>query len=116
MSGPSPKTTQGRTQTKDTPNPRAEIKIPDPAGNRTRAAVLEGRVSTDHARATDRRDFQYFKFILLVIITLLYYLIIRYRPFTSGQQFKNINNACHMENNVTFGYSKHKKHIKTEFY
>ena len=26
-----------------TPNPRTEIKIPDPAGNRTRAAGLEGR-------------------------------------------------------------------------
>ena len=29
------------------------IKIPDPAGNRIRAAGLEGRVSTDHATATD---------------------------------------------------------------
>ena len=37
-----------------TPNPRTEIKIPDPAGNRTRAAAgLEGRDSTDHATATD---------------------------------------------------------------
>ena len=35
-----------------TPNPRTEIKIPDPAG-RTRAAELEGRDSTDHATATD---------------------------------------------------------------
>ena len=35
------------------PNPRTEIKIPDPAGNRTRAAGLEGRDSTDHATATD---------------------------------------------------------------
>ena len=26
-----------------TPNPRTEIEIPDPAGNRTRAAGLEGR-------------------------------------------------------------------------
>ena len=26
-----------------TSNPRTEIKIPDPAGNRTRAARLEGR-------------------------------------------------------------------------
>ena len=34
-------------------NPRTEIKIPDPAGNRTRAAGLEGRDSTDHAMATD---------------------------------------------------------------
>ena len=30
-------------QNTDTPNPRAEIKVPDPAGNRTRAAGLEGR-------------------------------------------------------------------------
>ena len=36
---------------KDIPNPRTEIKIPDPAGNRTRAAVLKGRDSTDHATA-----------------------------------------------------------------
>ena len=35
-------------------NPRIEIKIPDPAGNRTRAAGLEGRDSTDHATATHR--------------------------------------------------------------
>ena len=38
-----------------TPNPRTEIKIPDPAGNRTRAAGLEDRDSTDHVTAT-RRD------------------------------------------------------------
>ena len=36
-----------------TPNPRTEIKIPDPAGNRIRAAGLEGRDFTDHATATD---------------------------------------------------------------
>ena len=36
-----------------TPNPKTEIKIPDPAGNRIRAAELEGRDSTDHATATD---------------------------------------------------------------
>ena len=36
-----------------TPNPRTEIKIPEPAGNRTQAAELEGRDSTDHATATD---------------------------------------------------------------
>ena len=35
------------------PNRRTEIKIPDPAGNRTRAIGLEGRDSTDHATATD---------------------------------------------------------------
>ena len=33
MSGPPPKSKQDRTQTKDTPNPRTEIKIPNPAGN-----------------------------------------------------------------------------------
>ena len=38
-----------------TPNPRTEIKIPDAAGNRTRAAGLVGRDSTDHATATDKR-------------------------------------------------------------
>ena len=36
-----------------TPNPRTEIKIPDPTGNRTRVDGLEGRDSTDHAMATD---------------------------------------------------------------
>ena len=36
-----------------TPNPMTGIKIPDPAGNRTRAAGLEGRDFTDHATATD---------------------------------------------------------------
>ena len=36
-----------------TPNPWIRIKIPDPAGNRTRAVGLEGRDSTDHAMATD---------------------------------------------------------------
>ena len=30
-----------------------QIKIPDPAGNQTWAAGLEGRDSTDHAMATD---------------------------------------------------------------
>ena len=40
-----------------TPYPRTEIKIPDPAGNRTRATGLEGRDSTDHARATDINNF-----------------------------------------------------------
>ena len=41
------------TDKEHTPNPRIEIKIPDPAGNRTRAATLEGRDSTDHATVTD---------------------------------------------------------------
>ena len=36
-----------------TPNPRIGIKIPDPAGTRTRAAGLEGRDATDHVTATD---------------------------------------------------------------
>ena len=36
-----------------TPNPRTEIKIPDPVGNRTRAAGLEGRGSTNDATAMD---------------------------------------------------------------
>ena len=45
---------QHRTEHKGhTPNSRTEIKIPDPAGNRIRAARLEGRDSTDHPTATD---------------------------------------------------------------
>ena len=39
-----------------TPNPRTECEIPDSAGNRTQAAGLEGRDSTDHATATDYRQ------------------------------------------------------------
>ena len=35
------------------PIPMIKIKIPDPAGNRTRTAGLEGRDSTGHAMATD---------------------------------------------------------------
>ena len=35
-----------------TPSPRIEIKIHDPAGNRTRDAGLEGGGSTDHAAGT----------------------------------------------------------------
>ena len=51
MSGPPPKTTdKGHT-----PNPRTEIKIPDPAGNVTRAAGLEGRDSTNNAKETDEQ-------------------------------------------------------------
>ena len=54
MSGPPPNTTQDRTQTKDThPIPGQKLKFLSPAGNRTRAAVLEGRDSTDHATARD---------------------------------------------------------------
>ena len=45
---------QHRTKHKGhTPSPRIEIKIHNPAGNRTRATGLEGRGSTDHATATD---------------------------------------------------------------
>ena len=45
---------QHRTEHKGhTPNPRTEIKIPDPAGNRNWATGLEGRDSTDHNTATD---------------------------------------------------------------
>ena len=36
-----------------TPNSRTEIKIPYPAGNRTRASGLKGRDSANHATATD---------------------------------------------------------------
>ena len=56
MSGLPPETAQDRTQTKDTPNPRMGIKIPDPAGIRTRAAGLEGRDPTDHATASDHDE------------------------------------------------------------
>ena len=35
MSGPPQETTKDRTQTKDRPNPRTEIKIPDPARKST---------------------------------------------------------------------------------
>ena len=44
---------EGNTDKGNTPNPRTEIKIPDLAGNRTRAAGLEGMDSTDHGTATD---------------------------------------------------------------
>ena len=36
-------------------SPRIEIKIPLPAGNRTRATWLEGRGSTNHASAKDSK-------------------------------------------------------------
>ena len=45
-----------------TPTPSTEIKIPDPAGNRTRATGLEGRDSIDHATATDSIGFQNINF------------------------------------------------------
>ena len=47
------------TDKEHTPNPRTEIKIPDPSGIRTRAAGLEGRNSIDHATATDRYRYMY---------------------------------------------------------
>ena len=53
MTGPPQETAQDKTQDNGhSPNPRIGIKIPDPAGNRTRVAGLEGRDSTDHATAT----------------------------------------------------------------
>ena len=45
--------TEKNTDKGHTPNPRTEIKIPDPARNRTQAAGLEGRDSTEHATTTD---------------------------------------------------------------
>ena len=45
---------QHRTEHKGhTRYPRIGIKIPNPAGNRTRDAGLEGSDRTDHAKATD---------------------------------------------------------------
>ena len=81
MSGP--ETTQDRTQTKDTPSPRLQIKISDPAGDRTLAAGLEGMDSTDHATATDINVIHlawskgiiiYFKYIIFLIVTAWKYL------------------------------------------
>ena len=43
----------GQYSTEKTPSPRVEIKIIDPAVNRTSAAGLEGRDCTDHATAMD---------------------------------------------------------------
>ena len=43
----------GQNTDKDT----QEIKIPDPAGNLTRVAGLEGRDSTDHATTTDKSHY-----------------------------------------------------------
>ena len=51
--GPAGDSTGENTDKGHTPNPGIGIKIPDPAGNRTRAAGLQGRDSTDHATATD---------------------------------------------------------------
>ena len=52
MSGPPPETTQDRTQ-RPHANPRTEITIPHPTGNRTRAAVFEDRDSIEHTTGTD---------------------------------------------------------------
>ena len=51
MKGSPPETTQDRTQAKHThtSNSRIEIKICDPAGNRTWYALLEVRNCIDHA-------------------------------------------------------------------
>ena len=49
-----------------TPNPRTKIKIPYPAGNRTRAAGLEGRDSTDHAMATDNMKIESLKLFIII--------------------------------------------------
>ena len=52
---------QHKTENKGhTPSPRTQIKIPHSAGNGTRAAGLEGRDSTDHAKVMD----------IMVIITI----------------------------------------------
>ena len=54
VSGPPSETAQDRTQDKGhTPNPRTEIKIPHPAGNRTLVAGFEGRDSIEHTTGTD---------------------------------------------------------------
>ena len=48
---PAKDSTGQNTDKGHTPSPRICIKIPDPAGNGTRTARLEGRDSTDHATA-----------------------------------------------------------------
>ena len=45
-----------RDNTGHTPSPGIEIKIPYPAGNRTRAAGLEGMDYSNHATATDKSE------------------------------------------------------------
>ena len=47
-----------------TPNPRTEIKIPDPAVNRTRAAELKDRDSTDHTTATGYVEYRVLKSLI----------------------------------------------------
>ena len=63
MSGLPPKTARQITDKGKTPNPRIGKKIPDPAGNRTRAAGLEGRDSTDHVTATGMFEFKGIHFL-----------------------------------------------------
>ena len=46
-----------------TPNPRIGIKILDPAGNRTRAAGLEGRDSIVYATATEVCKYTFLKIL-----------------------------------------------------
>ena len=53
-------TSRDNTDKEHTTNPRIEIKIPDPAVNRTQAAGLEGTDSTDHATA---KDFNYYLYL-----------------------------------------------------
>ena len=55
-----------------TPNPRISIKIPDPARNRTRAAGLEDRDSTDYATLSPCMvtflHLQLNKFMLVILV------------------------------------------------
>ena len=56
-----------------TRSPMIGIKIPDPAGNLSRAAGLEGRDSTDHATATDEISILIFRIIRFLILCILYF-------------------------------------------
>ena len=53
-----------------TPNPRTEIKIPDPAGYRTRAAGLEGR---DSYRPRHGDRLEQYTLLLGTIVMLINY-------------------------------------------
>ena len=59
MSGPPPETTQHNIDKVNTSNARMEIKILDPAGNRTQAAGLEGRDSNDQTNGHTRLLVEY---------------------------------------------------------
>ena len=61
-----------------TPNPRTDVKIPYPAGNRSRAAGLEGRDSIDHATVTDNFELYLLKLIKKLISRKLMELCILY--------------------------------------